>query len=83
MQAKTLRRIMLTAVAAPALAFGAPAVAMADVYYESGSSGAGPHGAYQYEVGSHAGDDGTWYYKSFSKAGPHGAYSSNTVSGTD
>jgi hypothetical protein len=81
MQMKTLRRFAFVAAVAPALAFGAPALAMADAYYGSGSSSAGPKGAHQCEVYSQAKDGGTWYYKSCEHAGKHGASSSTTFSG--
>ncbi|WP_435108174.1 hypothetical protein [Nocardiopsis synnemataformans] len=81
MQKKTLRRIAITAVAAPALAFGAPALASADAYYEVESSGANSSGAYHYELEAFAGDGHSWFEESFNVAGEGGAYSSSTESG--
>ncbi|QUX31018.1 hypothetical protein KGD83_11285 [Nocardiopsis akebiae] len=81
MQKKTLRRIAITAVAAPALAFGAPALASADAYYEAESSGANSNGAFHYELEAFAGDGKSWFEESFSVAGEGGAYSSETESG--
>ncbi|MBE3000521.1 hypothetical protein IDM40_17690 [Nocardiopsis sp. HNM0947] len=52
MNRKTLTRIAFAAVAAPALALGGPAVAMADSFYGSGGQHAGPTGATQWGTGS-------------------------------
>lgn len=57
MNRKTLTKITFTVVAAPVLAFGAPAAAMADSYFNSESSWAGPEGAASYSVTSFAGDN--------------------------
>ncbi|GAA0984562.1 MULTISPECIES: hypothetical protein [Nocardiopsidaceae] len=81
MPKKTLRRFALIAAIAPALAFGAPAVSMADAYYGSESSSAGPKGAHHCEVQSKAKDGKSWYSKSCTHAGKHGAGSSSTISG--
>lgn len=81
MQKKTLRRIAITAFAAPALAFGAPALASADAYYEEEASGANSDGAYHYELEAFAGDGESWFEESWSFAGDDGAYSSSTESG--
>ncbi|WP_116244457.1 hypothetical protein [Nocardiopsis sp. FIRDI 009] len=45
MTMKTISRVLLTAVAAPTLAFGVPAAALADSFYEANATFAGPHGA--------------------------------------
>ncbi|WP_159943796.1 MULTISPECIES: hypothetical protein [unclassified Nocardiopsis] len=81
MQKKTLRRFAFTAIAAPALALGAPALASADAFYYTEANGAGPKGAFSYELGAFAGDGGAWFYESWSHAGHGGAHSSTTVSG--
>ena len=82
MQKKTLRRIAFTVIAAPALAVATPALASADAYYSSHSSGAGHHGAYSHTVKAYAGDGHAWYYESSSHAGSHGAYSYHVSSGS-
>lgn len=51
-----LRRIAVAGVIAPALALGAPALALADAHYASEGNAAGPHGAVSASVESHAGD---------------------------
>ncbi|MFC3999931.1 hypothetical protein ACFOVU_28730 [Nocardiopsis sediminis] len=83
MQKSTVRRIVFTAIAAPALAFGAPAVAMADAHYENEFSKAGPKGATSFEVKAHAKDGRAEYHEAFEHAGPHGAVSSHTHSSAD
>ncbi|MFD6952538.1 hypothetical protein A6A08_08115 [Nocardiopsis sp. TSRI0078] len=83
MQKKTLYRVTLTVIAAPVLAFGAPAVASADAYYESETSVAGHGGAFNHEVESFAGDGEAWFEESWDYAGKDGAYSSSTESGAD
>lgn len=50
MNRKTLTSIAIAAVAAPALALGGPAVAMADSFYGTGGEHAGPKGAHQWGV---------------------------------
>ncbi|WP_433697567.1 hypothetical protein [Nocardiopsis sp. CA-288880] len=47
MNRKTVTRLAFAAIVAPALAFGAPAAAMADSFFAAGMSEAGPHGASQ------------------------------------
>ncbi|MCY9784848.1 hypothetical protein KIK06_13205 [Nocardiopsis sp. EMB25] len=42
---KTISRVLITAVAAPTLAFGLPTAALADSFYEANATFAGPHGA--------------------------------------
>ena len=79
MNRKTVTRLVLAAVVAPALALGAPAVAMADTFFGASYSEAGPHGAFEGSVvsaaknGSGDGKSGSFYAKKFSQAGPHGA----------
>ncbi|MBE2999584.1 hypothetical protein IDM40_12825 [Nocardiopsis sp. HNM0947] len=79
---KMLRRAAVVAAAVPALALGAPALAMADSYYGSEASGAGPDGAWQSQTGAYAGEHGTWWYHSHEWANENGAGSSETVTGT-
>ena len=50
MNRKTLTSIAVAAVAAPALALGGPAVAMADSFYGTGGEHAGPKGAHQWGI---------------------------------
>lgn len=50
MNRKTFARIAFASVAVPALAFGAPATALADSFFSSESSFAGPKGAANHEV---------------------------------
>ncbi|MFC4564026.1 hypothetical protein ACFO4E_19360 [Nocardiopsis mangrovi] len=83
MQKSTVRRIVFTAIAAPALAFGVPAVAMADAGYDHELTKAGPKGATAYHVSSHAKDGRVEYHESFEHVGPHGAVSSSTHSSAD
>ncbi|GAA3763789.1 hypothetical protein HDA32_002347 [Spinactinospora alkalitolerans] len=84
MIATTARRIVFAGIVIPALVLGAPAVAMADTYYEAEYSKAGSHGAFSYHVKSYADDDGDVFFKkSFSKAGSHGAFSYSVSSGSD
>ncbi|PWV55458.1 MULTISPECIES: hypothetical protein [Nocardiopsis] len=97
MNRKTVTRIAFAAVIAPALAFGAPAVAMADTFYGAGGSYAGPKGAGQGGVFSAAksghghghGHDhdhkgpSTIYIKGFETAGPWGAAQGGVISGTN
>lgn len=56
MNRKTVTRFAFAAIVAPALAFGAPAVAMADTFYDAGGSAAGPEGAVEWNVTSVAED---------------------------
>ncbi|MFI6577336.1 hypothetical protein ACIBFB_16165 [Nocardiopsis sp. NPDC050513] len=42
---KSISRVLLTVVAAPALALGLPAAAFADSFYEANATFAGPFGA--------------------------------------
>ncbi|MBR8740855.1 hypothetical protein [Nocardiopsis sp. MG754419] len=87
MNRKTVSRIAFAAVVAPALAFGAPAVAMADSFYAAGGSYAGPLGAGQESVFSAAGHGhghgkgGSIYVHSFDHAGPWGAAQGDIISG--
>lgn len=50
MNRKTLTRIAFASVAVPALAFGAPATALADSFFSGESSAAGPEGAASHSV---------------------------------
>jgi hypothetical protein len=56
MNRKTLTRIAFASVAVPALAFGAPAAAMADSFFSGESSAAGPKGAASHSVTAFAFD---------------------------
>lgn len=56
MNRKTLTRIAFASVAVPALAFGAPAAAMADSFFSGESSAAGPKGAVSHSVTAFAFD---------------------------
>ncbi|MFD6950425.1 hypothetical protein A6A08_06395 [Nocardiopsis sp. TSRI0078] len=95
MNRKSLTRLAFAAVAVPALAFGAPATALADSFFSGGSNAAGPKGAVSYEVkavafdGHHDKDEdddnghhdgGAFFKKSASWAGPHGAGIHSVVS---
>ncbi|NYE46870.1 hypothetical protein HDA32_001990 [Spinactinospora alkalitolerans] len=95
---KTLCRIAVVGVAAPALALSVPAAAMADVFYNEHFKAAGHDGAISYEVESGAnGDDwngdrkdgdngdngGVFYEKSVEAAGPDGAVSYGVESSAD
>ncbi|MFJ9554655.1 hypothetical protein ACIRPH_12610 [Nocardiopsis sp. NPDC101807] len=90
MNRKTVTRLAFAAVVAPALAFGAPAAAMADSFFGAGMTAAGPHGASQSGViagatSGHGGDhedgkSGSFYVKKWSKAGPHGAAEGGVIS---
>ncbi|MEE2037731.1 hypothetical protein Q8791_10915 [Nocardiopsis sp. CT-R113] len=86
MNRKTVTRFVFAAVVAPALALGAPAVAMADTFFGASYSEAGPHGAFEGSVIAVAkdghGDDksGSFYAKKFSQAGPHGASQGAVIS---
>ncbi|GLU47065.1 hypothetical protein [Nocardiopsis ansamitocini] len=65
MNRKTLARIAFAAITVPALAFGAPAMAMADSSYHEQTTAAGAQGAYSHSVHSQAGNrghDGDGYY---------------------
>ncbi|WP_017598028.1 hypothetical protein [Nocardiopsis lucentensis] len=55
---KTMSRVLITAVAAPTLAFGLPTAAFADSFYEADQTVAGPHGASSTHVCSAAFDRG-------------------------
>ncbi|GAB3209436.1 hypothetical protein ACQEU5_20945 [Marinactinospora thermotolerans] len=59
---KTLSRILFAGVVAPTLALGAPAVAMADTFYGSSWSYAGPYGAGYSSVYSSTWGWGGWYW---------------------
>ncbi|HJE61403.1 MAG TPA: hypothetical protein K8V84_23285 [Nocardiopsis listeri] len=74
-----IRRIAIIGVAAPALALGGPAVAMADTF-ESSQSHAGPSGAQSHSVSadSGGGSGGSSYEENHQWAGPDGAGSSST-----
>lgn len=77
-----LRRIALVSVAAPALALGGPAMAMADTFEQSHSS-AGPNGAQSHSVSANSGSGsggGASYEEDHQWAGPDGAGSSSTSS---
>ena len=76
-----IRRILLVGVAAPALALGGPAVAMADSFEQSHSS-AGPDGAGSHSVSANSGSGGggSSYEENHQWAGPDGAGSSSTSS---
>ncbi|WP_159945200.1 MULTISPECIES: hypothetical protein [unclassified Nocardiopsis] len=50
MNRKSLTRIAFAAVAVPALAFGAPAAAMADSFFGAEATAAGVHGAANHSV---------------------------------
>ncbi|XKK38331.1 hypothetical protein HFP72_27845 [Nocardiopsis sp. ARC36] len=95
MNRKTVTRLAFAAIVAPALAFGAPAAAMADSFFAAGMSEAGPHGASQAGViagatsghGDHGdhedgkgGKGGSFYIKKWNEAGPHGASEGGVVS---
>jgi hypothetical protein len=92
MNRKTVTRLAFAAIVAPALAFGAPAAAMADSFFAAGMSKAGPHGASQSGViagatsghGDHedgkGGKGGSFYIKKWNEAGPHGASEGGVVS---
>ncbi len=60
MNRKTLTRIAFASVAVPALAFGAPATAMADSFFSGESSAAGPEGAASHSVTAIAFDGGDY-----------------------
>ncbi|WP_435108990.1 hypothetical protein [Nocardiopsis synnemataformans] len=60
MNRKTLTRIAFASVAVPALAFGAPATAMADSFFSGESSAAGPEGAASHNVTAVAFDGGDY-----------------------
>lgn len=64
MNRKTVARFAFTAFVVPALAFGAPAVAMADTFYHADGSTAGPKGATQGSVTSVALDGKGWDHHS-------------------
>ncbi|MEV2278760.1 hypothetical protein AB0I72_24550 [Nocardiopsis sp. NPDC049922] len=51
---KAITRVLVTGVAAPALALGPAAIAGADTHFNSSGSGAGPQGAGQFCVSSSA-----------------------------
>ncbi|MGW8527575.1 MULTISPECIES: hypothetical protein [Nocardiopsidaceae] len=93
MNRKTVTRLAFAAIVAPALAFGAPAAAMADSFFAAGMSEAGPHGASQAGVIAGAtsghgsdhedgkgGKGGSFYIKKWNEAGPHGASEGGVVS---
>ncbi|WP_017602464.1 hypothetical protein [Nocardiopsis alkaliphila] len=97
MNRKLVTRFAFTALVVPALAFGAPAVAMADTFFHANGSVAGPEGAAKGSVTSvawdgkdrqsakggkhHAHHGGVFYHKDYSWAGPHGAGQGSIVSG--
>lgn len=89
MNRTTVLRIAFTAIAAPALVVGLPAMAMADSFYEKEWDAAGPHGAVSHHVVAFAGDgdngdyDGVFYHKSMDAAGPHGAVHGSVTSAAD
>lgn len=60
MNRKSLTRIAFAAVAVPALAFGAPATALADSFFSAGATAAGPKGAHSHSVTAAAFDDNGW-----------------------
>lgn len=64
MNRKSVARFAFTALVVPALAFGAPAVAMADTFFHANSSMAGPKGAAQGSVTSVALDGKSWGHHS-------------------
>ncbi|SIO90256.1 hypothetical protein [Nocardiopsis sp. JB363] len=86
MNRKTVARIAFAAVVAPTLAFGAPAAAMADSYFNAESTAAGFEGAASNSVtaiavdGSHKHDGGSYFEHNASAAGPLGAASNSTTS---
>ncbi|MFI6576398.1 hypothetical protein ACIBFB_11385 [Nocardiopsis sp. NPDC050513] len=51
---KAITRLLATGVAAPALALGPAAIALADTHFDAAGSGAGPHGAGQFCTSSSA-----------------------------
>ncbi|MFV2196105.1 hypothetical protein [Nocardiopsis sp. LOL_012] len=58
MSMKTVSRVLVTAVAAPMLAFGLPSAAFADSFFEANATWAGPKGAGSQSVCSAATDHG-------------------------
>ncbi|MDE3724974.1 hypothetical protein PWG71_26615 [Nocardiopsis sp. N85] len=89
MNRKTFTRIAFAAVIAPTLAFGAPAVAMADSYFSGKATVAGPYGAASHSVtaiakdghGKHGhGKGGSYFDYSSTFAGPKGAASNSSTS---
>lgn len=89
MNRKTVTRIAFAAIVAPALAFGAPAAAMADSYFSGQATAAGPKGAASHSVvsvakdghGKHHKGGGSFFGHSSTSAGPYGASSSDTIAG--
>ncbi|MCY9784849.1 hypothetical protein KIK06_13210 [Nocardiopsis sp. EMB25] len=55
---KTISRVLITAVAAPTLAFGLPTAALADSLWEANATFAGPHGAGSQHICAAATDHG-------------------------
>ncbi|GLU50052.1 hypothetical protein [Nocardiopsis ansamitocini] len=60
MNRKTLARIAFTAITVPTLAFGAPALAMADSFFNQDATGAGRGGAYSHNVTAYAKSGNSW-----------------------
>lgn len=69
MSRKTLTKIAFTAVVAPALAFGAPTVALADSFFHGSATSAGPYGAASHNVTSAAWDG---FGHGYGHGGKHG-----------
>ncbi|WP_116244456.1 hypothetical protein [Nocardiopsis sp. FIRDI 009] len=67
---KSISRVLLTVVAAPALALGLPAAAFADSIYEANATFAGPHGAGSQSICAAAFDHGHHHHGPF--GGFHG-----------
>jgi hypothetical protein len=84
---KTVTRIAFAALAIPALAFGAPATAMADSYFNAEATAAGKYGAASKSItavakdghGHHHGGKSFFHHESTS-AGWNGATSQSTTS---
>jgi hypothetical protein len=83
---KTVTRIAFAALAIPALAFGAPATAMADSYFNAEATAAGKHGAMTKSItavakdghGHHGGK--SFFHHESTSAGWNGASSQSTTS---
>ena len=71
MNRKSLTRIAFAAVAVPALAFGAPATALADSFFSAEATAAGPKGAHSHSVTAAAFDDNGWDRDHDRKGGDH------------
>lgn len=81
----TLRRVAISALAAPAIALSAPTLAMADSAFEMEKTAAGPHGAVSVEVESFAGEGDhkngvAVYHLEKQAAGKDGAFSYSSTS---